>query len=255
MTFQYFPPTVEGDRITVSPPSAVEVQGAEIWKDCLVGHFVDKKIPFLAVRSVAFKRWAVLSMVLLMFFLMIKYWTAEGLSYLASSVGKPLYADEMTETAKRISYAKICVEVDINASLPHSVDLLMSTGRTVSIAVKYPWRPVKCGACGGESVPTPLEVSELVVTTVVPALRELPCSNQFEALQVMDSSVADTSEGVIGLKAAAKPLDFGDLVFKDSLGSDFLGSDPTSSKGGKVDQNGTLPDVLGVGMEDPDALF
>lgn len=56
MQLQYFPPVVDGERIRVSPPSVVEVQGVGKWKDCLVGHFVDKKIPFLTVRSIAFRR-------------------------------------------------------------------------------------------------------------------------------------------------------------------------------------------------------
>lgn len=77
----------------------------------------------------------------------LQFWTAEGLSYIASFVGKPLYADEMTESAKRISYAKICVEVDVATSLPYSVDLFTASGSTVSIAIRYPWRPVKCGTC------------------------------------------------------------------------------------------------------------
>ncbi|KAI8537703.1 hypothetical protein RHMOL_Rhmol09G0045200 [Rhododendron molle] len=225
----------------------------------------------------------------------LQYWTAEGLSYLASSVGKPLYADEMTETMKRISYARICVEVDVNASLPHSVDLFMSSGKMVSIAIKYPWKPVKCGVCkvfghpdcshreeqpfvcndaipdkgmiapkgkvwvvkpgGGEAIPNPMVVSELVVSMVALSVRELPCANQFEALQVVDSSVDNTSDGVMGLKVADGCVDSGVLVIKDSLGSDLMGPDPSTSKGVEVDQNGTLPDVLGVGMEDPDALF
>ncbi|KAI8556069.1 hypothetical protein RHMOL_Rhmol05G0223900 [Rhododendron molle] len=220
MTFQYFPPTVEWERITVSPPSVVEVQGAKKWKDCLVGHFVDNKIPFHAVRSVAFKKWA-----------------DYGL-------------------------------VDVLSS--DKVDLLMSSGKMVSIAIKYPWRPVKCGACkvfshfecsqreesplvhtddipfkgltapkgkvwvvkpgGGESVLTPLEVFEPVVTMVALAVRELPCSNQFEALQVVDSSVNDTSEGVMGLKVTEVRLDSGISVIKDSLGSALVGSDPNYSK-------------------------
>lgn len=45
MQLQYFPPMVDGERVRVSPPSVVELQGVEKWKDCLVGHFVDKKIP------------------------------------------------------------------------------------------------------------------------------------------------------------------------------------------------------------------
>lgn len=253
-------------RTLFDSPSAVELQGALKWKDCLVGHFVDKKIPFLAVRSVAFRKWAdyglveVLSnekgfyffefgsadicrqiveigpwhfggrlMVLQLWHSDIEYeregqsklpiwiqlynvplqfWTAEGLSYIASSVGKPLYEDEMTETAKRISYAKICVEVDVTASLPHSVDLFTASGKMVTIAIKYPWRPVKCGSCkvfghfdwsqkvvqtpagvtdptkaapkdqvwvvktgGGDSFPNPLEASVPAVIVQSPLLR------------------------------------------------------------------------------------
>ncbi|KAI8560536.1 hypothetical protein RHMOL_Rhmol04G0264500 [Rhododendron molle] len=53
MNLQFFPPVVEGERIRVSSPKEVELQGAMKWKDCLVGHFVDKKLPFLTVKSIA----------------------------------------------------------------------------------------------------------------------------------------------------------------------------------------------------------
>lgn len=57
MNLQFFPPVVEGERIRVSPPKDVELQGAVKWKDCLVGHFVDKKLPFLSVKSIATNIW------------------------------------------------------------------------------------------------------------------------------------------------------------------------------------------------------
>ncbi|KAI8536073.1 hypothetical protein RHMOL_Rhmol10G0227600 [Rhododendron molle] len=55
MNLQFSPPNVEGDRTRVSPPRAVELLCYEKWKDCIVGHFVDKKLPFPVVRSIAFK--------------------------------------------------------------------------------------------------------------------------------------------------------------------------------------------------------
>lgn len=73
----------------------------------------------------------------------LQLWTAPGLSYIASSVGRPLYADGMTETGKRISYAKICVEVTVDSPLPHSVEVTLASGRSVTVGIKYPWRPVK----------------------------------------------------------------------------------------------------------------
>lgn len=43
----------------------------------------------------------------------LEFWTGPGLSYIASSVGRPLYADQLTESGRRVSFAKICVEVVI----------------------------------------------------------------------------------------------------------------------------------------------
>ena len=37
----------------------------------------------------------------------LEYWTAIGLSYIASSIGKPLYAHLFTESCKKISYARV----------------------------------------------------------------------------------------------------------------------------------------------------
>lgn len=161
MKLQYFPPAVEGEAVRVSPPKHVETHGAEKWKDCIVGHFVDKKLPYWSVRSIAFRIWGkyglkeVLSNEKGFFFFQfgaegayrqisevgawhfgnrlmvlqewhpdlefekeslsklplwiqlynvpLQYWSEEGLSYIASGIGKPLYADEMTESARRIS--------------------------------------------------------------------------------------------------------------------------------------------------------
>ncbi|KAG5545287.1 hypothetical protein RHGRI_017674 [Rhododendron griersonianum] len=83
---------------------------------------------------------------------------------------------------------------------------------------------------------------------------ELPCSNQFEALQLGDS-IIDTSVGVVGVEVAEESLGYGDSVIQDSLVGAINGSDPISSKGMELVQDDTLPDVLGVGMADPDALF
>ncbi|KAG5564605.1 hypothetical protein RHGRI_000708 [Rhododendron griersonianum] len=252
MKFQYFPPTVEGERITVSPPSAVELQGALKWKDCLVGHFVDKNIPFLAVRSVAFKKWADYGLV----------------DVLSNEKGFYFFQFGSTD----------------------ALDLLTASGKTVTIAIKYPWQPVKCGSCkvfghsdcsqkvvhapervidptkaapkgqvwvvksgGGDSISNPLEVSEPAVIVPASSIKELPRSNQFDALQLMDKE--DTSGTVVVSKAAEVHLDSGKVMHKESLGAASIRTDPSSSKVMDEPHYGTLPDVLGEGMEDPYALF
>ncbi|KAK3204592.1 hypothetical protein Dsin_018638 [Dipteronia sinensis] len=54
-----------------------------------------------------------------------EYWNEEGLSHFASAVGKPLYADSLTESMKRISYARVCIEIDATCELVDSFDLFM----------------------------------------------------------------------------------------------------------------------------------
>ena len=47
----------------------------------------------------------------------IELWTEEGLSHIASAVGKPLYANGAIEACSRILFARICVEVEANHPL------------------------------------------------------------------------------------------------------------------------------------------
>ncbi|CAI9780677.1 unnamed protein product [Fraxinus pennsylvanica] len=41
-----------------------------------------------------------------------EYWTTEGLSHVASVVGRPLYADAITLTRKCLSFAHVCLEIN-----------------------------------------------------------------------------------------------------------------------------------------------
>ncbi|CAK7336446.1 unnamed protein product [Dovyalis caffra] len=45
----------------------------------------------------------------------------QGLSYIASGIGIPLCMDKATKQQKRLSFAKVCIEVDIAAKLPNSL--------------------------------------------------------------------------------------------------------------------------------------
>ena len=42
----------------VCPPAEVGEAGAVKWKQCVVGYFLDRKLPFLTVKSIAAKIWA-----------------------------------------------------------------------------------------------------------------------------------------------------------------------------------------------------
>ena len=41
----------------------------------------------------------------------LEYWTVKGLSCVASAIGIPLHADLTTLLRKRLSYARVCVEI------------------------------------------------------------------------------------------------------------------------------------------------
>ncbi|KAF7126741.1 hypothetical protein RHSIM_Rhsim11G0147600 [Rhododendron simsii] len=177
MKLDYIPPGIVNDRVVVSPPEDVELLGQSKWKRCVVGHFLDKKLGFTAVRNIAMRIWEkcgireVLSnekgklLILKLWYPHLKLekeqlstiplwvhffnvplelWTGSGLSYVASSVGRPLYADHLTESGQRLSFAKICVEVDCSSPLPSSFDLKYANGDMVEIRVQYPWKPMMC---------------------------------------------------------------------------------------------------------------
>lgn len=75
-----------------------------------------------------------------------EFWTAKGLSYVASSIGKPLYLDQVTRTRCRLDFARICVEVDTKDVLPEEVYLRVGNVEHC-IIVEYPWKPKKCASC------------------------------------------------------------------------------------------------------------
>ncbi|KAI8546754.1 hypothetical protein RHMOL_Rhmol07G0144100 [Rhododendron molle] len=102
---------------------------------------------------------------------------------------------------------------------------------------------VKSG--GRDSIPNPLVVSEPAVIVPASSVRELPCSNQFDALQLMDKE--NTSRTVMVSEAAEVHLDSGKVIQKESLGAASIRTDPSSSKIMEEPHYGTLPDVLGEG--------
>ncbi|KAF7144472.1 hypothetical protein RHSIM_Rhsim04G0088500 [Rhododendron simsii] len=217
----------------------------------------------------------------------LQYWTAAGLSYIASAIGKPLYADEMTESTRRISYAKICVEVAALDPLPHSVDLLTASGKIFSIDVKYPWRPTTCSTCKvfghsncsqqtvvPDAIPSKAPVVpqnkvwvvksgvETVVPTAGPelpnvSLKVLPCSNPFSVLQPQDAPEAALDPPIEALATEITELNIGleDIDKGEHMNATVDLDVPSSSNIGVPPHYDFLPNDLGMGFSDPDAVF
>ncbi|KAI8559242.1 hypothetical protein RHMOL_Rhmol04G0157200 [Rhododendron molle] len=67
------------------------------------------------------------------------FWTEDGLSYIASAhtVGTPLFVDSLTESGNRLSYARICIQIDTRIVLPDIVDVLYGNGCNATVTVNH----------------------------------------------------------------------------------------------------------------------
>ncbi|KAI8573288.1 hypothetical protein RHMOL_Rhmol01G0266700 [Rhododendron molle] len=145
MKLSYHHPQVKEAKLVVCPPAEVIEAGVAQWSNCLVGYFLDKKLPYIGVQNIASRIWKK-SGIQKFYKGPLVLWNEGGLSHLASAVGVPLYANDLTESHRRLSYAKICVEADVRSELPDTVDV-ECMGEQVTVGVKYPWKPVKCLEC------------------------------------------------------------------------------------------------------------
>ena len=119
---------------------------------------------FIAGRFLVLKRWernlhmsteatvSKLPVWALLYNVPVELWTAKGLSYMSSALGKPLFADTATMSRRRLNYARVCVEIDAGDSLIEEFDL--ASGDTedpctesIKIKVLYQWKPPKCPHC------------------------------------------------------------------------------------------------------------
>ncbi|KAL0290138.1 UNVERIFIED_CONTAM: hypothetical protein Sangu_2586300 [Sesamum angustifolium] len=81
----------------------------------------------------------------------VELWTTDGLSTVASGIGKPLYPDAITRACTRLDFARVCVMLDINSKLPRHVIIMIpleNGGETAcKVDVEYEWVPPKCKNC------------------------------------------------------------------------------------------------------------
>ncbi|KAL0295499.1 UNVERIFIED_CONTAM: hypothetical protein Scaly_3102200 [Sesamum calycinum] len=82
----------------------------------------------------------------------MEYWTDEGLSTVASGVGTPLYTDGITKECSRLDYARVCVMLDYNSTLPKHLVVISPVLRDGKedpkrVDVEYEWLPQRCKQC------------------------------------------------------------------------------------------------------------
>lgn len=68
-------------------------------------------------------------------------WVEESLSRICSVIGTPMCADDCTSRLKRISYARVRLEVDVTQGIKTNVQIENVDGRLMNQRVVYEWLP------------------------------------------------------------------------------------------------------------------
>lgn len=74
-------------------------------------------------------------------------WGLDSLSRISSVLGVPLYADDCTSNQRRVSFARVLVELDVTKALPEKMAIETATGEIFQQSVEYEWLPPYCKKC------------------------------------------------------------------------------------------------------------
>ncbi|XP_020702249.1 uncharacterized protein LOC110113881 [Dendrobium catenatum] len=74
-------------------------------------------------------------------------WTPKGISTIASYIGIPLSVDNLTAKRARLTFARVCVSVSKDSTLPDEIPINIE-GMDIQLKVIYDWKPSRCEGCG-----------------------------------------------------------------------------------------------------------
>ncbi|XP_010687419.1 uncharacterized protein LOC104901529 [Beta vulgaris subsp. vulgaris] len=77
----------------------------------------------------------------------LHYWSDDSLSRIGSLLGVPIYADECTSKALRVSFARVLIEMDITKEIPKEIQIVEPNGVTFAQKVTYDCLPPFCSKC------------------------------------------------------------------------------------------------------------
>ncbi|XP_020683371.1 uncharacterized protein LOC110100275 [Dendrobium catenatum] len=73
-------------------------------------------------------------------------WTPTGISKIAKEIDTPLAVDALTANKTRLTYARVCVQVDSSATYPASIPITVE-GKLFNLRIQYEWHPMICDLC------------------------------------------------------------------------------------------------------------
>ncbi|KAL0294271.1 UNVERIFIED_CONTAM: hypothetical protein Sradi_6896000 [Sesamum radiatum] len=164
-TLSYVPPTVQNGEIVVRPSLEMIRDGSKRWSPPRLAAMeeVIEGGPWLFHgQTIVLQKWEP-GMVLRklqhtqvpawikMRHLPVELWTPEGLSVVASGIGKPLYPDSITRACTRLDFARVCIMLDITSTLPKHVVIMVpkedGSESACKVDIEYEWLPPKCTTC------------------------------------------------------------------------------------------------------------
>ncbi|KAL2252817.1 UNVERIFIED_CONTAM: hypothetical protein Sindi_0076400 [Sesamum indicum] len=175
-TLKFIAPTLQNGEVIVRPTLYTIRNGSKRWKTTAVGYFLGKRPYFHHLKEYAVSVWPCLregqpivlqkwepGMVLRKLkhtqvpvwiklrHLPVELWTEEGLSIVASGVGKPLYPDAITRACTRLDFTRVCVMLDVNSKMPKHIIIMTPDEEggelPCKINVEYEWLPPRCTSC------------------------------------------------------------------------------------------------------------
>ncbi|KAL0455474.1 UNVERIFIED_CONTAM: hypothetical protein Slati_0886600 [Sesamum latifolium] len=206
-TLSYVVPMIQNEEIIVQPTLEMSRDDARHWASTAVGYFLGRKPYFHHLNEFVRSTWpAVMEVTATLhgfyFFkfktvaameevpvwvrlkqLPVEFWTDEGLSTVASGIGRPLYQDAITRACTRLDFARVCVMLDISSTLPKHIVVLIPKEdggeAPCRVDVEYEWLPPKCTTCNSlghrtKECPSLHRSSKSAVQVFVPKSRPPP---------------------------------------------------------------------------------
>ncbi|KAL7246411.1 hypothetical protein ACSBR2_001502 [Camellia fascicularis] len=76
----------------------------------------------------------------------MEYWDPDGFSRVASTIGTPLFLDQLTARGSKLTFARVCIEIEVTSKLPTYFQILCDD-EAVLIRVEYQGLPAICQHC------------------------------------------------------------------------------------------------------------
>ncbi|KAF5204428.1 hypothetical protein FRX31_005983 [Thalictrum thalictroides] len=195
-------------------------KGVDLWREYLVGFFVDKRMPYHLVKRSIERDWKFKAAVQITtdgklnyfkfadpkeimsvleggpIFVAGRIMSKQGLSLIGSRIGRPKCCDEFTKGRERLDFAKLCVEVKADTTFPTTLKFKLGEGIEATVGVEYTWKPQVCSHCkifGHTTKNCVQQVLENWVKKVVENLKEVSDQGSEDEKQNSSPSVQDQS--------------------------------------------------------------